>query len=148
MTRSSIKHEQVQLAGQFDWDFIDGEIAPPYDDKGGIRTWFAIGRLPLSFTGEEIFQHEPSGREPLEEAARRQTGTASSREPAGGAMEWAATLSGSRSTARVEALFLPCPRDRAHRQECRQNGDTHAGTVTAPRQHASGPARPGENGGV
>jgi hypothetical protein len=54
----NLKHEQLQFAGQFDWDFIDGEIAAPYGDKGGIRTWFAIGRLLLSFTGEEIFQHE------------------------------------------------------------------------------------------
>jgi hypothetical protein len=34
---------------QIDWDFIDGEIAPLYSDKGrpGIPTRFAIGLLLL-----------------------------------------------------------------------------------------------------
>jgi hypothetical protein len=31
----NLKHELAQLAGQIDWNFIDGEIAPLYSDKGG-----------------------------------------------------------------------------------------------------------------
>jgi IS5 family transposase len=78
----NLKHELAQLAGKIDWDFIDGEIAPLYSDKGrpGIETRFAIGLLLLKhiyglsdegvcerwvydpyfqhFTGEEFFQHE------------------------------------------------------------------------------------------
>src|SRR6202051_3287912 len=78
----NVKHALAQLAGQIDWDFIDGEIAPLYSDKGrpGIPTRFAIGLLLLKhifglsdegvcerwvydpyfqyFTGEEFFQHE------------------------------------------------------------------------------------------
>src|SRR5260370_31855656 len=78
----NLKHELAQLAGQIDWDFIDGEIAPLYGDKGrpGIPTRFAIGLLLLKhiyglsdegvcerwvydpyfqyFTGKEFFQHE------------------------------------------------------------------------------------------
>jgi IS5 family transposase len=78
----NLKHQLAQLAGQIDWDFIDGEIAPLYGDKGrpGIPTRFAIGLLMLKhiyglsdeavcerwvydpyfqfFTGEEFFQHE------------------------------------------------------------------------------------------
>src|SRR5882724_1235743 len=78
----NLKHELAQLAGQIDWDFIDGEIAPLYSDKGrpGIPTRFVIGLLLLKhiyglsdeavcerwvydpyfqfFTGEEFFQHE------------------------------------------------------------------------------------------
>ncbi len=78
----NLKHELAQLAGQIDWDFIDGEIAPLYGDKGrpGIPTRFAIGLLLLKYiyglsdegvcerwvydpyfqylTGEEFFQHE------------------------------------------------------------------------------------------
>ena len=70
-----------QLAGAIDWDWIDGEIAPLYSEKGrpGIETRFAIGLLLLKhiyglsdegvcerwvydpyfqhFTGEEFFQH-------------------------------------------------------------------------------------------
>jgi hypothetical protein len=44
-----LKHEPAQLAGQIDWDFIDGEIAPLYSDKGrpGIPTRFVIGLLLL-----------------------------------------------------------------------------------------------------
>ena len=77
----NLKHELVQLAGKIDWDFIDGEIAPLYSDKGrpGIETRFAIGLLLLKhiyglsdegvcerwvydpyfqyFTGQEFFQH-------------------------------------------------------------------------------------------
>jgi hypothetical protein len=30
----NLKHELAQLVGQIDWDFIDGEIAPLYSDKG------------------------------------------------------------------------------------------------------------------
>ena len=78
----NLKHELAQLAGKIDWDWIDGEIAPLYSDKGrpGIGTRFAIGLLLLKhiyglsdegacdrwvhdpyfqyFTGEEFFQHE------------------------------------------------------------------------------------------
>ena len=45
----NLRHELAQLAGQIDWDFIDGEIAPLYSDKGrpGIPTRFAIGLLLL-----------------------------------------------------------------------------------------------------
>ena len=77
----NLRHELAQLAGQIDWDFIDGEIAPLYSDKGrpGIPTRFAIGLLQLKqiyglsdegvcerwvydpyfqhFIGEEYFQH-------------------------------------------------------------------------------------------
>jgi IS5 family transposase len=76
------KHELVQLAGRIDWDWIDGEIAPLYSDRGrpGIETRFVVGLLLLKhiyglsdegvcerwvydpyfqhFTGEEFFQHE------------------------------------------------------------------------------------------
>jgi len=78
----NMKHELVQLARKIDWDWIDGEIAPLYSDKGrpGIETRFVIGLLLLKhiyglsdegvcerwvhdpyfqhFTGEEFFQHE------------------------------------------------------------------------------------------
>jgi len=78
----NLKHELAQLAGAIDWDWIDGEIAPLYSDKGrpGIETRFAIGLLLLKhiyglsdegvcerwvydpyfqhFTGEQFFQHE------------------------------------------------------------------------------------------
>ena len=30
----NMKHELVQLAGQIDWAWLDGEIAPLYSDKG------------------------------------------------------------------------------------------------------------------
>jgi IS5 family transposase len=77
----NMKHELVQLAGSLDWDWLDGEIAPLYSDKGrpGIETRFVIGLLLLKhiyalsdegvcdrwvhdpyfqyFTGEEFFQH-------------------------------------------------------------------------------------------
>ena len=45
----NMKNELAQLAGQIDWDFIDGEIAPLYSEKGrpGIETRFAIGLLLL-----------------------------------------------------------------------------------------------------
>lgn len=77
----NLKHELVLLAGRIDWDFLDGEMAPLYSDKGrpGIETRFVIGLLLLKhiyglsdegvcdrwvhdpyfqhFTGEEFFQH-------------------------------------------------------------------------------------------
>jgi transposase, IS5 family len=77
----NLKHELAQLAGKVDWDWIDGEIAPLYSEKGrpGIETRFVIGLLLLKhiyglsdegvcerwvydpyfqhFTGEEFFQH-------------------------------------------------------------------------------------------
>ena len=77
----NLKHELAQLAEKVDWDWIDGEIAPLYSEKGrpGIETRFAIGLLLLKhiyglsdegvcerwvydpyfqhFTGEEFFQH-------------------------------------------------------------------------------------------
>src|SRR5690349_4207741 len=36
----NMKHELAQLAGKIDWEFIDGEVAPLYSDKGrpGIET--------------------------------------------------------------------------------------------------------------
>jgi IS5 family transposase len=78
----NLKHELAQLAGQIDWGWIDGEIAPLYSDKGrpGVEMRFAIGLLLLKqiyglsdegvcerwvydpyfqfVTGEEFFQHE------------------------------------------------------------------------------------------
>ena len=44
-----MKHELVQRAGKLDWDWLDGEIAPLYNDKGrpGIETRFVIGLLLL-----------------------------------------------------------------------------------------------------
>ena len=77
----NMKHALAQLAGKIDWDFIDGEIASLYSEKGrpGIETRFMIGLLLLKhiyglsdegvcerwiydpyfqhFTGEEFFQH-------------------------------------------------------------------------------------------
>src|SRR3954452_15085275 len=77
----NMKHELVQLAGQTDWDWIDGEVAPLYSENGrpGIETRFVIGLLLLKhtyglsdegvcerwvhdpyfqfFTGQEFFQH-------------------------------------------------------------------------------------------
>jgi IS5 family transposase len=77
----NMKHELVQLACKLDWEWLDGEIAPLYSDKGrpGIKTRFVIGLLLLKhifalsdeevcerwaydpyfqyFTGEEFFQH-------------------------------------------------------------------------------------------
>jgi hypothetical protein len=45
----NMEHELVQLAGKIDWEWIDGEIAPLYSDKGrpGIETRFVIGLLLL-----------------------------------------------------------------------------------------------------
>lgn len=92
----NLKHELAQLAGKIDWDWIDGEIAPLYSDKGrpGIETRFVIGLLLLKqiyglsdegvcerwvydpyfqhFTGEEFFQHEfPHERSDLSHWRRR-----------------------------------------------------------------------------
>jgi IS5 family transposase len=77
----NMKHELVQLGGKIDWEWIDGEIAPLYSDKGrpGIETRFVIGLFLLKhiyglsdegvcerwvhdpyfqhYTGEEFFQH-------------------------------------------------------------------------------------------
>jgi IS5 family transposase len=43
----TMKHKLVQLAGKLDWNFIDGEIAPLFRDKGRpkIETRFMIGLL-------------------------------------------------------------------------------------------------------
>ena len=45
----NMKHELVQLACKLDWEWLDGEIAPLYSDKGrpGIKTRFVIGLLLL-----------------------------------------------------------------------------------------------------
>jgi transposase, IS5 family len=45
----NMRHELVQLAGEIDWEFIDGEIAPLYSDGGrpGIATQFVIGLFLL-----------------------------------------------------------------------------------------------------
>jgi len=77
----NLKHELVALAAKIDWDWLDGEIAPLYSDKGrpGVETRFVLGLLLLKhiftlsdegvcerwvydpyfqyFTGEEFFQH-------------------------------------------------------------------------------------------
>jgi transposase, IS5 family len=37
----------AQLAGQIDWDFIDGEIAPLYSEKGRLGVPTRIGLLLL-----------------------------------------------------------------------------------------------------
>src|SRR5690349_21039008 len=78
----NMKHELVQLAGKLDWEWLDGEIAPLYSDKGrpATSTRFVIGLFLLKhifalsddqvcerwvydpyfqyFTGAEFFQHE------------------------------------------------------------------------------------------
>ena len=78
----NLKHELVQLAGKINWEWIDGEIAPLFSDKGrpATSTRFVIGLLLLkhifalsdeqvcerwvydpyfqySLTGAEFFQH-------------------------------------------------------------------------------------------
>ena len=77
----NMRHELVQLAERIDWDWLDGEIASLYSDKGrpGIESRFVVGLLLLKhifalsdeqlcerwvydpyfqhFTGEEFFQH-------------------------------------------------------------------------------------------
>lgn len=42
---TNFKHELVQLAGEIDWDWIDGEVAPLYSENGrpGIETHFMAG---------------------------------------------------------------------------------------------------------
>ena len=48
-----MKHELVQLAGKLDWDWLDGEIAPLYSDKGrpgvenSLRHWAAVAQAHL-----------------------------------------------------------------------------------------------------
>src|SRR5436853_3208339 len=73
----NMKHELVQLAGKLDWEWLDGEIAPLYSDKGrpGIKTRFVIGLLLLkhifALSDEEVCERwvydprclVPSGRE-------------------------------------------------------------------------------------
>jgi hypothetical protein len=43
----NMRHELVQLAGKIDWEWIDGEIAPLYGDKGrpAIETRFVMSRM-------------------------------------------------------------------------------------------------------
>ena len=77
----NMKHELVQLAERIYWDWLDGEIAPLYSDRGrpGIETRFVLGLFLLKhmfalsdeevcarwvydpyfqhFTGEEFFRH-------------------------------------------------------------------------------------------
>src|ERR1700681_3730330 len=45
----NLKNELAQLAEKVDWDWIDGEIASLYSEKGrpGIETRFAIGLFLL-----------------------------------------------------------------------------------------------------
>ena len=45
----NVWHGLVQIAGKIDWEFIDGEIAPLYSDRGrpGIATQFVIGLFLL-----------------------------------------------------------------------------------------------------
>ena len=47
----NLKHELVQLAGKIDWEWIDGEIAPLFSDKGGPH------RKPLSVIGLLLLKH-------------------------------------------------------------------------------------------
>ena len=49
----NMKHELVQLAEKIDWEFLDGEIAPLYSEKGrpGIEARFVIGLLLLRQQG-------------------------------------------------------------------------------------------------
>ena len=56
----NMKHELVQLAGKLDWEWLDGEIAPLYSDKGrpGIKTRFVIGLLLLKGRRSSV----PSGQ--------------------------------------------------------------------------------------
>ena len=45
----NMRHELVQLAERIDWDWLDGEIASLYSDKGrpGIESRFVVGLLLL-----------------------------------------------------------------------------------------------------
>ena len=138
----NMKHELVQLAGRIDWDWIDREIASLYSDKGppGIEARFVIGLLLLKhiyglsdeavcerwvhdpyfqhFTGEEFFQHEfPHERSDLSHWRKRlgdklelllaESLPARPRQP---------DPLPTAAPARLEAVFLPCSRDRVHRQ--------------------------------
>jgi len=110
-----MKHELVQLAGRLDWDWLDGEIAPLYSDKGrpGIETRFVIGLLLLKhifalsdeevcerwvydpyfqyFTGEEFFQHAfPHERSDLSHWRKRR-----SRAPTRSVLSSSASAAGS-----------------------------------------------------
>jgi len=46
---ATLRSLKTSLAGRLDWDWLDGEIAPLYSDKGrpGIETRFVIGLLLL-----------------------------------------------------------------------------------------------------
>ena len=50
----NIKHELVQLAGKIDWEWIDGEVAPLYNENGrpGIETRF-MDRVEFPFKCEK-----------------------------------------------------------------------------------------------
>ena len=65
----NMKHELVQLAGKIDWEWIDGEIAPLYSDKGrpGIETRFVIGLLLL----KHIYGLSDEGVAPVPLSGRR-----------------------------------------------------------------------------
>ncbi len=104
----NMKHELVQLAGKLDWEWLDGEIAPLYSDKGrpGIKTRFVIGLLLLkhifALSDEEVCERwglrpilpvlhrrgvlpacvpaRTLRPEPLEEAPRRQARASARRE--------------------------------------------------------------------
>ena len=45
----NMQHELVRLAGQLDWEWLDGEIAPLFSDKGrpAIESRFMLGLLLL-----------------------------------------------------------------------------------------------------
>ena len=60
----NLRHELAQLAGAIDWDWIDGEIAPLYSEKGrpGIETRFAIGLLLLKHIYGLSSQQRPMRR--------------------------------------------------------------------------------------
>src|SRR6187401_2336941 len=57
----NLKHELAQLAGAIDWDWIDGEIAPLYSEKGrpgtdeGVCERWVYDPYFQHFTGEEFF---------------------------------------------------------------------------------------------
>jgi IS5 family transposase len=118
----NMKHKLVQLAGKIDWEWIDGEIAPLYSDKGrpGIETRFVIGLLLLKhiyglsdegvcerwvhdpyfqhFTGRSSsstsFRTRALGPEPLAQAAGGHAGAIAGRKSAGCASKRCATDQG------------------------------------------------------
>jgi IS5 family transposase len=52
----NLKHEPAQLTGQINGDFIDGEIAPLYSDKGrviGVYGMTAVGGAKRTFIREQ-----------------------------------------------------------------------------------------------